>query len=148
MMGKIVAVCVSRARGVKKHDVGRAILKEGSGLVGDGHAGTGRQVSLLAIESIDKMRKMGVEVGPGDMAENLTTEGIELCALPIGTRLRIGETILTEITQVGKECHEHCQIFEQVGTCVMPQEGVFVSVLHGGEVKTGDPIVVLGAQDE
>jgi MOSC domain-containing protein YiiM len=148
MMGKIVAVCVSKERGVKKQDVGKANLKEGHGIVGDGHGGAGRQVSLLAIESIQKMRNLGMEVGPGDMAENLTTEGIDLVSLPVGTRLRIGERILTEVTQIGKECHNHCQIYEQVGTCVMPKEGIFVKVLKGGDVRKGDRITVLDTTRE
>ena len=147
-MAKIVAVCVSKARGVKKQDVGKAILREGYGIVGDGHGGTGRQVSLLAIESIEKMRNLGVEVGPGDMAENLTTKGIDLVSLPIGAQLRIGEEILAQVSQIGKECHDHCQIYEQVGTCVMPKEGIFIEVLKGGEVRKGDAISVLGGAEE
>ena len=141
-MGKIVAVCVSKERGVKKKDVKHAMIKEGFGLVNDGHGGTERSVSLLAIESIEKMRKLGVKVNPGDMAENLTTEGIDLIALPIGIRLEIGNDILVEVTQIGKECHEHCEIFAQVGTCVMPTEGIFVKVIKGGEVTKGDSIRV------
>lgn len=146
-MGKIVAVCVSKERGVSKQDVGRAVLREGYGIEGDGHGGTGRQVSLLAIESIEKMRRLGADVGPGAMAENLTTEGIDLVSLPIGTKLRIGDGVLAEVTQIGKECHDHCQIYEQVGTCIMPLEGIFVKVIKGGEVRKGDPISVLETAD-
>jgi MOSC domain-containing protein YiiM len=113
------------------------------GLVGDAHADccTHRQVSLLAIESIDKMRAMGLKVGPGSFAENLTTEGINLVSLPIGTRISIGKDIVLEITQIGKECHTPCAIYRQAGTCVMPTEGIFGKVIRGGTVKTGDEIV-------
>jgi len=147
-MGKIVAVCVSEKRGEKKKDVGRAIIKEEFGIIGDGHAGTCRQVSLLAMESIEKMRKFGLDVGPGDFAENLTTEGIELVTLPLGTRLMIGNEIVGEVTQIGKECHDHCAIYEQVGDCVMPREGIFVRILKGGEVKSGDGINVMEKIEE
>ncbi|MCK4233805.1 MOSC domain-containing protein [candidate division WOR-3 bacterium] len=142
-MGKIVAVCVGKEKGRKKEDVGKAIIKKAYGILGDGHAGTDREVSLLAIESIDKMKKMGVDVGPGAMAENLTTEGIDLLSLPIGTRLKIGDKVLVKVTQIGKECHDHCEIFKQVGVCVMPTEGIFVKVLNGGEVQTGDSISII-----
>ena len=122
--------------------VGQGLLKEDFGLAGDAHADccTHRQVSLLAIESIDKMRRGGFEVGPGDFAENLTTEGVPLSSLPVGARLSIGEDIVLEITQIGKECHAGCAIFRQVGKCIMPREGVFARVIRGGMVKTGDII--------
>lgn len=136
-MGRIVAVCVSKKRGEKKRDIGRAIIKEDYGIVGDGHAGTGRQVSLLAMESIDKMRNFGLDVGPGDFAENLTTEGIDLLSLSIGTRIKIGNEIIAEVTQIGKECHDRCEIYQQVGDCVMPREGIFVKILRGGRSKKG-----------
>ncbi|MCK4396113.1 MOSC domain-containing protein [candidate division WOR-3 bacterium] len=142
-MGKIVAVCVSKERGTKKHDIGHATIQEEFGIIGDGHGGTTRQVSLLAIESIEKMRKMGVDVGPGDLAENLTTENIELVSLPIGAKLKIGDEILVEVTQIGKECHNSCEIFKQVGTCLMPTEGIFVKILTGGEVRKGDSISIM-----
>lgn len=140
--GRIIAVCRSDNKGTKKLDRRKGVLREGVGLVGDAHADstTHRQVSLLAIESIEKMRALGFEVSPGDFAENLTTEGIDLLALPVGTRLRIGKEVLLEITQIGKECHSGCAIFQQVGKCIMPEEGVFARVLHGGTVKTGDEI--------
>jgi MOSC domain-containing protein YiiM len=99
-------------------------------------------VSLLAIESIEKMRQLGLEVNPGDFAENLTTQGIDLLSLPLGTRLHIGDEVLLEITQIGKECHTGCAIFQQVGKCIMPEEGVFARVIRGGEVKAGDEIRV------
>lgn len=141
---QIVAVCISKAKGERKTDVGHAELKEGFGLVGDAHGGDWhRQVSLLAIESIDKMRALGLDVGPGDFAENLTTQGVNLYSLPVGTRLRVGDSVLLEMTQIGKECHDRCAIYHQAGDCVMPREGVFATVIHGGTVKTGDSLEIL-----
>ncbi len=142
-MGRIVAVCIGEEKGKKKEGVGRGIMKKAFGFVGDAHAGTEREVSLLAIESIEKMRKMGVDVGPGDLAENLTTENIDLISLPIGTKLKIGNEIVVEVTQIGKECHNGCEIFKQVGTCLMPTEGIFVKILTGGEVRKGDSISIM-----
>jgi MOSC domain-containing protein YiiM len=143
-MAKVVAVCKSEKKGEKKKDVGCGLLKEDFGLVGDAHstAGWHRQLSLLSMTSIAKMRKLGAEVGPGDFAENLTIEGSELVLhkLPIGQRLKVGDNILLEVTQIGKECHDHCAIFKQVGTCVMPKEGIFTRIIKGGEVKAGDQI--------
>ena len=148
-MAKIIAVCISNKKGCKKKAVDEGILKRGYGIIGDAHANNDshRQVSLLAMSSIEKMRKMGAEVGPGDFAENLTIEGIELFTLPVGTHLGIGDDIVLEMTQIGKECHEHCAIFKQVGTCVMPVEGVFTKVINGGMVKAGDKLkIVLKSQ--
>jgi MOSC domain-containing protein YiiM len=146
-VAKVVAVCKSEKKGEKKKDVGCGLLKEDFGLVGDAHstAGWHRQLSLLSMTSIDKMRKLGAEVGPGDFAENLTIEGPELVLykLPIGQRLKVGDDILLEVTQIGKECHDHCAIFKQVGTCVMPKEGIFTRIIKGGEVKAGDEITVI-----
>jgi MOSC domain-containing protein YiiM len=140
-MAKIVAVCRSDKKGVSKTDIKEGMLKEGHGLVGDAHAdGSHRQTSLLDMSSIEKMRKMGLELKPGDFAENLTTEGIELASLPVGTVLLVGDGILLEITQIGKECHAGCAIFKQVGKCIMPKEGVFARVIKGGMVKAGDNI--------
>lgn len=140
-MAKILAVCGSSKRGVRKSDWGSGVLVKNYGLEGDAHAGDWhRQLSLLAIESIDKMRQKGLDVNPGDFAENLTTEGIDLVSLPIGTKLEIGENILVEVTQIGKECHQGCEIFKLAGDCVMPREGIFVRVLQGGAVKKGDLI--------
>ena len=114
------------------------------GLEGDAHAGFAhRQVSLLAVESIAKMKARGLEVAPGDFAENITTSGIDLVSLPIGTRLRLGKALL-EVSQIGKVCHSGCSIFEQVGDCIMPREGIFARVLSGGRVSAGDSIEVLG----
>jgi len=115
--------------------------------VGDAHAGTDRQVSLLAQESIDKVRAKGVQIGPGDFAENLVVSGLDLVSLPIGTKLQIGDQIRLEVTQIGKECHSPCAIYRQAGMCVMPTEGIFARVLAGGWVKAGDMIQV-GDSDE
>ncbi|MGB9886159.1 MAG: MOSC domain-containing protein [Moorellales bacterium] len=140
--GKVVAVCTSKETGVPKENIGRGYLVPGHGLEGDAHAGDWhRQVSLLAVESIAKMRALGLEVGPGDFAENITTEGLDLPALPVGTRLRLGSEVLVEVTQIGKTCHTGCAIFRQVGKCIMPQEGIFARVLKGGWVQIGDDIV-------
>jgi len=144
-LARIVAVCRSEKKGTKKESVAEGVLKENHGLVGDAHADccTHRQVSLLAIESINKMRSLGFDIGPGDFAENLTSEGIDLVSLPIGTRLSIGKEIVLEITQIGKECHTGCAIYRQIGKCIMPKEGVFAQVIHGGLVRAGDSIKVL-----
>jgi MOSC domain-containing protein YiiM len=143
-MGKILAVCRSDNKGTVKEPVSEGEIREGFGLVGDAHADCTyhRQVSLMTIESITRMQKLGYPVGPGSFAENLTTEGIDLLDLPIGTRMSVGEEIRLEITQIGKECHSGCAIFKQVGKCIMPKEGVFTKVLHGGHVKPGDDIKV------
>jgi MOSC domain-containing protein YiiM len=143
--GKIIAVCRSDKKGMKKKAVACGTFKEEFGMLTDAHASSEwhRQVSLLAMESIEKMRKLGVNVGPGDFAENLTTEGIELVTLPVGTKLTVGNSVLLEISQIGKECHTRCAIFQQVGTCVMPTEGVFARVIKGGEIKAGDTIKIV-----
>ncbi|KLU60119.1 MOSC domain protein [Peptococcaceae bacterium CEB3] len=143
-MAKIVAVCSSERKGMRKKNVGTAMLKANYGLEGDAHAGAWhRQVSLLALESIRKMQDLGLKVGPGDFAENLTTEGIDLVSLPIGTKLRLGAQGLAEVTQIGKECHSKCAIYYQAGDCVMPKEGIFVRVLAGGPISVGDEIEVM-----
>jgi MOSC domain-containing protein YiiM len=141
-MARIIAVCKSDKKGTKKKDVGEGLLKADFGLVGDAHADccTHRQVSLLAVESIDKMRALGLNVNPGDFAENLTTEEIDLISLPVGTRISVGKQIVLEITQIGKECHTGCAIYRQVGKCIMPKEGVFAKVIKGGPVRTRDRI--------
>ena len=144
MKARVISVNVSDNKGEKKHNVERCLLREGHGLETDAHAGPWhRQVSLLAAESIEKIRQMGLDVKPGDFAENVTTQGVELPSLPLGTRLLIGGKVLMRVTQIGKECHERCAIFRQVGDCVMPREGIFTEVLTGGEVKVGDEIEVL-----
>lgn len=144
---KVIAVCTSRHKGERKIDVGHGELRPDFGLVGDAHAGDWhRQVSLLAIESIEKMRAVGLNVGPGDFAENLTIKGVELFSLPIGTRLQIGDEIVLETTQIGKECHDRCAIYHQAGDCVMPREGIFAIVITGGKVCKDDPVKVLSPQ--
>jgi MOSC domain-containing protein YiiM len=143
-MARIIAVCKSDKKSTKKEDVKKGLLKEDFGLVGDAHAdcSTHRQVSLLAMESIDKMRALGLELKPGDFAENLITEGLDLLSLPVGTRISIGKQVVLEVTQIGKECHTKCAIYQQVGKCIMPEEGVFTRVIRGGPVETGDLIRV------
>ncbi|TFG45223.1 MAG: MOSC domain-containing protein [Dehalococcoidia bacterium] len=146
-MAKIIAVCTSAKKGTKKKDIGCGVLETDFGLQGDAHATRGwhRQISLLDNSSIDKMRAKGLELSPGDFAENLTTEGIELMTLPIGTLLKTGRGVEMEITQIGKECHQHCQIYRQVGMCIMPLEGVFARIISGGDVTVGDSIEIVKA---
>ena len=142
--GTVVALSISERRGEKKGNVTRARFEVDLGLAGDAHAGFGhRQVSLLAAESVDSMRARGVAVKPGDFAENVTTSGLAVASLPVGTRLRLGDQVELEVTQIGKECHSRCEIFRQVGDCVMPREGIFAKVLRGGDVQPGDEVVVL-----
>jgi MOSC domain-containing protein YiiM len=141
--GIIRAVSVSETTGVRKHGVEAAELRVGHGLVGDAHAGTGRQVSLLALESIGRMLDRLPDLAPGDFAENLTTEGIALASLAVGTRLQAGPEVVLEITQIGKTCHKGCAIMRQVGTCIMPTEGVFARVVVPGTVRPGDPVDIL-----
>ena len=146
--GKIKAISISKDRGTQKDNVPAAELKAGFGIVGDAHAGKWhRQVSLLGQESIEKMRAKGAEVSAGDFAENITTEGIDLAALAIGSKLRLGSVSEVEITQFGKECHSGCAIFQQIGDCVMPREGVFAKVIKPGRIKAGDIIEVLNSND-
>lgn len=148
MQGRIVAVCTSTKKGVAKKDVGQAEARVNWGLVGDAHAADWhRQVSLLALESIDKMRALGLKVRPGSFAENLTTEGIDLLSLPIGSRVRVGENVVLEITQHGKICHEKCAIYRAAGDCVMPREGIFARVIVGGVIRTGDTIAPIAESE-
>ena len=144
-IARITAVCRSEKKGTKKEAITEGILREDYGLISDAHAdsSTHRQVSLLAIESINKMRQLGFDVGPGDFAENLTTEGIDIASISIGTRLLVGQEAILEISQIGKECHTGCAIYRQIGKCIMPREGVFAKVIIGGLVKAGDAIRVL-----
>lgn len=144
-MAKVLAVCSSKKKSTKKKVISEAIIRENYGLVDDAHAdsGTHRQVSLLAMESIAKMQRLGLDVSYGDFAENITSEGIDLVSLPVGTRLLIGDETIMEITQIGKECHIKCAIYRQVGQCIMPEEGVFARVIKGGVVKAGDAIKVV-----
>jgi MOSC domain-containing protein YiiM len=144
LSGRIHAVSVSDHKGVVKHNVDQARLLVEHGLEGDAHAEGGiRQVSLLALESIDKMVAAGAKVKPGDFAENLTVTGLSVMNLPVGTRLRVGGEVELEVTQIGKTCHKGCAIRELVGDCVMPKEGIFARVLKAGLVRPGDVIEVV-----
>jgi MOSC domain-containing protein YiiM len=141
---RIVAVSISREKGEKKINMDQAHLIPDHGLDRDAHAGDWhRQVSLLDMQSIAKIRDKGLDVDPGNFAENITTKGLQLWELPVGTRMRLGDTVLVEVTQIGKECHNRCAIFHQVGDCVMPREGIFAKVLEPGTIRPGDPIAVL-----
>jgi len=140
----IVSVNISENTGEKKKNVTNCLAVEERGLENDAHAGDWhRQVSLLAVESVDKMRLAGLDVWPGDFAENLTTQGVDLVSLPVGTRLRVGDEVLLEVTQIGKECLKPCAIYYQAGDCVMPKEGIFARVLKGGKLEVGDTIEVM-----
>ncbi len=142
--GGIKAISVSQEKGTQKTNVPRAELKADFGIIGDAHSGNWhRQVSLLAFESIEKMIAKGAKVAPGNFAENITTEGIDLCALKIGNRLKLGAEVELEITQFGKKCHSRCEIFEQVGDCIMPREGIFARVVKAGAINVGDPIEII-----
>ena len=142
-MASVVAVCISEQKGTQKHEVPEIQLKIDHGIVGDAHAGNWhRQVSLLAQESVENMKAVFPDIPVGAFAENILTEGLTLFTLPVGTRLRVGEVLL-EVTQIGKECHAHCAIRQQVGDCVMPREGIFTIVLEEGTIRAGDTITVL-----
>lgn len=142
-MASVVAVCISERKGTQKHEVPDIQLKINHGIVGDAHAGNWhRQVSLLAQESVEKMKAVFPDIPVGTFAENILTEGLTLYTLPVGTRLQVGEVLL-EVTQIGKECHAHCAIRQQVGDCVMPREGIFAIVLEEGTIRSGDTITVL-----
>ena len=140
----IKAVCISEKKGEQKHPVDAVMLRPHHGVVGDAHAGDWhRQVSLLAQESVDRLQeKISIRLFPGAFAENILCEGISLCSLPVGTKLKVG-TALCEVTQIGKECHADCAIRRQAGDCVMPREGIFVIVLEEGEARPGDEVVVV-----
>ncbi|MEW6009539.1 MAG: MOSC domain-containing protein [Candidatus Omnitrophota bacterium] len=140
--GKIIAISISKTKGTKKNNIKSAVLKEDFGIMGDAHSGTkDRQVSLLAEESIEKMRRLSLKVSAGDFAENITTSGIDLLKLKIGDKLKVGEDVLLEISQIGKVCHSPCNIYYQAGDCIMPKEGIFAKVLKGGIIKPGDNII-------
>lgn len=144
MTGTIIAVSISKNKGEKKKNVDVGKLKLNFGLEGDAHAGSWhRQVSLLSLESIEKMKSKGADVYPGDFAENITTEGILLNELPIGSKLKLGKKAIVEVTQIGKKCHQRCDIYYSVGNCVMPKEGIFVKVLEEGDIHPKDVIVIL-----
>jgi len=146
--GRIKAISVSKKKGIQKVNVPKAELQADFGIVGDAHAGNWhRQVSLLAVESIDKMVAKGAKVAPGNFAENITTEGINLFELSIGSKLKLGESVELEVTQFRKKCHSKCAIFEQVSDCIMPREGVFAQVNKAGWIKVGDIIEVITDND-
>lgn len=142
--GRVIAVCSSEKKGTPKTDVGEGIIEVGFGLKGDAHGGAWhRQVSLLAIEQIETMKDKGFDVKPGSFAENICTEGFDLGSIHIGDRLRIGQTAILEVTQIGKECHTRCAIYNKIGECIMPEQGVFAKVIEGGVIRTGDTLEVL-----
>jgi len=142
--GKIVSINISDKKSVRKKPVKEAVIKTNFGIEGDAHASSKwhRQVSLLALESIKKMQALGLKVKPGDFAENITTEGIDLLKLPVGTKMTIGDNVEGEVSQIGKKCHTRCEIYNQAGDCIMPKEGIFVKILKGGKIKEGDEITV------
>lgn len=144
-MARVVAVSISEKKGMRKTNVARVLAVEDFGLEGDAHASGEwhRQVSLLAIESIQKMRDAGLDVVPGNFAENITTQGVDLPALPLGTKIRIGQDAEGEVSQIGKECHDRCAIYRLAGDCVMPREGIFIKVTKGGWIMPGDKVEVL-----
>jgi len=144
LKAKVVAVCISENKGTSKKNVGSAIVIEGFGLKDDAHAGNWhRQASLLSIESIEKMKRNGLVIGPGDFGENITTEGLELTSLPIGTELKIGKKVILRVTQIGKICPRPCAIYYKVGYCIMPKEGIFAAVIKGDLIKVGDKIDIV-----
>lgn len=142
-MAEVVSVNISEKKGTVKREVPEIQLKLRHGIVGDAHAGDWhRQISLLAEESVDKMRALLPDLQPGAFAENINTRGLDLKTLPVGTRLRLGETVV-EITQIGKECHSDCEIKRLTGKCVMPTEGIFAVVVQEGTVRKGDVIDII-----
>ncbi len=146
--GRVISVNLSDRKGGRKRATAQALLVLDRGLEDDAHAGDWhRQVSLLALESIRQMVARGLQVGPGDFAENLTTEGLEIMTLPVGSLLKVGPRALLEVSQVGKTCHHRCAVYEQAGDCVMPREGIFGVVRRGGPVRAGDTLEVLSLGD-
>ncbi|MGA2403113.1 MAG: MOSC domain-containing protein [Syntrophobacteraceae bacterium] len=146
---KIRAIAVSKRKGTRKDLVGQALLVKEHGIKGDAHAGAWhRQVSFLAVESIEKAKATGLSVGFGDFAENIATEGVDWVNVPVGVRFRLGESALVEITQIGKECHKKCAIYYQAGDCIMPREGVFARVLEGGIIRCGDEIAPVSSNPQ
>lgn len=146
-MGKIMAVCISEKRGTQKKNIEKVRLIENFGLEGDAHGGNWhRQVSLLSYEKVRAFEEKGISVEDGAFGENLLVEGFDFKTLPVGTRFRCGDVLL-EMTQIGKECHSHCEIYQAVGDCIMPREGVFARVLHGGMIQIGDEIEIVPSSD-
>lgn len=146
-MGKIMAVCISEKRGTQKKNIEKVRLIENFGLEGDAHGGNWhRQVSLLSYEKVRAFEEKGISVEDGAFGENLLVEGFDFKTLPVGTRFRCGDALL-EMTQIGKECHSHCEIYQAVGDCIMPREGVFARVFHGGEIQIGDELEIVPSSD-
>lgn len=142
-MGKVIAVCISHKRGTQKTDIKRAVFIENFGIENDAHAGDWhRQVSLLSYDKIKEFNEKGAGVMDGAFGENLVVEGFDFKSLPVGTRFVCNDVIL-EMTQIGKECHSHCEIYKKMGECIMPKEGVFAKVIHGGMIESGDDLVIL-----
>lgn len=142
-MGKVIAVCRSDIKGIQKKDQGEGLFIEEFGLENDAHAGKWhRQVSLLSHDKIEAFRARGAKVDNGAFGENLVVAGIDFSSLPIGTRFKCNDVIL-EMTQIGKECHHGCAIYQQMGDCIMPREGVFARVIHGGTIKAGDEMEII-----
>lgn len=147
-MGKIIGICISEKRGTQKKEIGEADVVKGWGIEGDAHGGNWhRQISLLSYEKIEEFRAKGAEIGLGAFGENLIIEGYDFRSLPVGTRFRIGDVVL-ELTQIGKECHSHCEIYKKMGDCIMPREGVFTEVVTGGHIKNGDEVEMLPPEKE
>ena len=141
---KIVSIAVSKKKGTRKVQVNEANLIQNHGLEKDAHAGDWhRQVSFLSSESIEKAREQGLDVTFGDFAENIATSGVDWVKIPIGTQVRLGDSVLVEVTQIGKECHNKCAIYYMAGDCIMPKEGVFARVLEGGKIRPGDPVEIV-----
>jgi MOSC domain-containing protein YiiM len=142
-MGRIIAICISEKRGTAKKNIGECNIIEGYGLENDAHGGNWhRQISLLSYNKVLDFNSKGGDVEDGAFGENILVEGIDFKTLAIGTKFKCNEVVL-ELTQVGKECHAHCEIYKRVGECIMPREGVFAKVIHGGKIKVGDDLVCL-----
>jgi len=144
---KIISLAVSKKKATRKQIIDEVLLIKNHGIKGDAHAGNWhRQVSFLSSESIEEARRMGLDVSFGDFAENIATEGIDWKTMPIGTKVKLGESAFVEITQIGKECHTKCAIYYKAGDCIMPKEGVFAKVLEGGTIRCGDKVEILPAE--
>ncbi|MBN1849171.1 MAG: MOSC domain-containing protein [Deltaproteobacteria bacterium] len=140
----IVSIAISKKKGTRKTRVTEAIIRPDHGLEGDAHAGSWhRQISFLAAESIERAKEKGLDVTFGDFAENIATTGINWQHVPIGTKVKLGDTVLVEITQIGKECHNKCAIYYSAGDCIMPREGIFARVIKGGAIRCGDPVKIM-----
>lgn len=144
MNKEVVSVNISKEKGTKKSPVNKANVKIDHGIEGDAHASKWhRQISLLASESVKKMEDKGLHLSPGDFGENITTKGIVLTELPVGTQLKVGKTVLLEVSQIGKKCHDKCNIYYEAGDCIMPNEGIFAKVIEGGRIEKGDTIEIV-----